>query len=36
MYPSDGLPHIYSPLWDTLVYALPPMYYYIRGPLLAL
>jgi hypothetical protein len=32
----DGLPPIYSPLWDALVYALPPMYYYIRGPLLAL
>jgi hypothetical protein len=32
----DGLPHIYSPLWDALVYALPPMYYYIRGLPLAL
>jgi hypothetical protein len=32
----DGLPPIYFPLWDALVYALPPMYYYIRDPLLAL
>jgi hypothetical protein len=32
----DGLPLTYFPLWDTSVYALPPMYYYIRGSLLAL
>jgi hypothetical protein len=31
----DGLPYLF-PLWDTLVYALPPLYYYIRSPLLAL
>jgi hypothetical protein len=24
------------PLWDALVLALPPLYYYIRDPLLAL
>ena len=24
------------PLWDALVYALPPVYYYKRDPLLAL
>jgi hypothetical protein len=42
-YPIIDVAHIHLmdylipiPLWNALVYALPPMYFYIRSPLLAL